>query len=177
MPWLRHLAVLFAFLAAFVRPAPASAFTPATSEIRVGGFEVAAQLLACELAAASLEQHQGIGAAYDENASGYRFAARSGQRLLGPARNFAEGQLEKHFAKHAGEWGAGNITQTGYLKRAQDLLSREVGGDILGATRPGGDILRYNVRTNEFAVGTAEGTIRTLFRPQEGMAYWLRQVP
>ena len=103
-------------------------------------------------------------------------AAGAGQRLLGPARNFAEGQLEKHFAKHAGEWGAGNITQTGYLKRAQDLLSREVGGDILGATRSGGDILRYNVRTNEFAVGAADGTIHTLFRPQDGMSYWLEQV-
>lgn len=103
-------------------------------------------------------------------------AARSAQRLLPAARTFADGQLEKHFAKHAAEWGAGNITQARYLRRAQDLLSRQVGGDILGATRSGGDILRYNVRTNEFAVGTAEGAIRTLFRPQEGMAYWLRQI-
>ncbi|HMG57523.1 MAG TPA: hypothetical protein VK601_28680 [Kofleriaceae bacterium] len=75
MSWLRHLAVLFAFLAAFVRPAPASAFTPASPETRVGGFEIAAQLFAGELSAASREQHHGIGAAYDENASGYRFAA------------------------------------------------------------------------------------------------------
>jgi hypothetical protein len=75
MPWLRHRAVLFAFVAAFVWPAPASAFSPASSGTRVGGFEVAAHVLAGELGAASLEQHQGIGAAYDENASGYRFAA------------------------------------------------------------------------------------------------------
>jgi hypothetical protein len=52
MPWLRHLAVLFAFLAAFVRPAPASAFTPASPESRVGAFEVAAHLLAGEFGAA-----------------------------------------------------------------------------------------------------------------------------
>jgi len=82
MPWLRHLAVLFAFVAAFARPAPASAFTPASPESRVGGFEVAAQLLVGELAAASCEQHQGIGAAYDENASGYRFAAGGGARFI-----------------------------------------------------------------------------------------------
>ena len=75
MPLLRHLAILFAFLAAFVRPAPASAFTPASPEARVGGLEVAAHLLAGELGAASREQHQRIGAAYDQNASGYRFAA------------------------------------------------------------------------------------------------------
>jgi hypothetical protein len=78
MPLLRHLAVLLAFVAAFVRPAPASAFAPASSETRVGGFEVTVQLLVGELGAASYEQHQGIGAAYDENASGYRFAAGGG---------------------------------------------------------------------------------------------------
>jgi len=80
--------------------------------------------------------------------------------------------LEKHFAKHAAEWGAGNITQLGYLKRAQSLLGKEVGGDILGAVRANGDVLRYNIRTNEFAVGAADGTIRTLFRPQAAMEYW-----
>jgi pyocin large subunit-like protein len=42
--------------------------------------------------------------------------------------------------------------------------------------RRGGDILRYNVRTNEFAVGAADGTIRRLFRPQDGIKYWLKQV-
>jgi hypothetical protein len=36
------LAVLFAFLAAFVRPAPASAGMPAGAGTRIGGFEVAA---------------------------------------------------------------------------------------------------------------------------------------
>jgi len=77
---LRHLAVLFAFLAAFVRPAPASVFTPASPETRVGGFEIASQLLVGELGAASREQHQELGAAYDENASGYRFAAGGGGR-------------------------------------------------------------------------------------------------
>ncbi len=88
------------------------------------------------------------------------------------AKAFAQGQLDKHFAKHAAEWGAGNITKTGYLKRAQNLLGRDVGGDILGAVRKNGDVLRYNARTNEFAVGAADGTIRTLFRPQAGMDYW-----
>jgi RHS repeat-associated protein len=33
----------------------------------------------------------------------------------------SQGSLESHFGKHAAEWGAGNITQTGYLKRAQSL--------------------------------------------------------
>jgi RHS repeat-associated protein len=92
------------------------------------------------------------------------------------AKGFAEGELEGHFVKHAGEWGAEGITKAGYLRRAQTLLGRNAGGDILGHVRSNGDVLRYNQRTNEFAVGTADGTIRTFFRPGDGIAYWRQQV-
>ena len=68
------------------------------------------------------------------------------------------GQLERYFAKNGAEWGAGNITKEAYLKRAAALLSPQPGGRILGATRTNGDILRYNLRTNEFAVGTPQGS-------------------
>jgi pyocin large subunit-like protein len=107
-------------------------------------------------------------------------AGRSGQKLLThiyKATNFAsDALLNSHFAKHAAEWGAGNITMTAYLKRARDLLSRNPGGDILEFVREGGDVLRYNTRTNEFAIGTADGVIRTLFRPGDGFEYWLRTI-
>lgn len=103
-------------------------------------------------------------------------AARALPAARYAAKGFAQGQLDKHFAKHAAEWGTGNITKTGYLKRAQDLLGRDVGSDILGHVRANGDVLRYNAATNEFAAGAADGTIRTLFRPSDGMAYWLKQV-
>jgi len=107
-------------------------------------------------------------------------APKSGQKLL-PAPKwqptaFKPGQLDSHFAKHASEWGSGNITKGGYLTRARQLLSKEPGGDILHHVRSNGDILRYNARTNEFAVAAKNGTIRTMFRPEEGMDYWLKQV-
>jgi hypothetical protein len=57
---------------------PAAAFTPASLEARLGAVEVATQLLVGELGPANLEQLQGIGAAYDENASADRFAAGGG---------------------------------------------------------------------------------------------------
>jgi hypothetical protein len=76
MSWLRIIAA-FAFALAFVcQPAAASAFVPASSEARVGAFEVVPGMLVGGLGDASRGQHHGIGAAYDENASGYRFAAR-----------------------------------------------------------------------------------------------------
>lgn len=132
MPWLRHLAVLFAFFAAFVRPAPASALTPASPESSVGGFEVAAQLLAGELAAASRGQHQGISAAYDEQTSGYRFAAGGGlqtvhqgfrsfsafRRAMGPA---GPGQAWHHIVEQTpgnlARFGPEAIHNTGNLVR------------------------------------------------------------
>jgi len=106
--------------------------------------------------------------------------AEAGPRLSGPGKwrptNFKPGELDIHFNRHAGEWGAGNITKDAYLKRAGNLLGREPGGEILGHTRANGDILRYNARTNEFAVGAQDGSIRTLFRPKDGRNYWNKQV-
>ncbi len=67
----------------------------------------------------------------------------------------------------------GNITKEAYLKRARSLLSAPEGGDILGHTRPNGDVLRYNHRTNELAIARADGTIKTMFRPRDGYEYWL----
>ena len=92
-----------------------------------------------------------------------------GQPALPPGKpfsdgEFAPGQLEKHFRKHADEWGA--IGKDAYLHRARDLLGRQPGGEILGHTRSTGEIVRFNSRTGEFAVGAPDGkTIRTLFRP------------
>lgn len=88
--------------------------------------------------------------------------------------NFAAGELDKHFLKHANEFGS--ITRDTYLKGARTLLGRDIGGEIQGAVRPNGDVLRYNSRTNEFAVGRSDGTIRTYFRPKGGMSYWQKQV-
>jgi hypothetical protein len=92
------------------------------------------------------------------------------------ATSFASDKLDKHFAKHAKEWGAGNITKTSYLKRARSLLNSNVCGDIKGLTTKEGWVFRYNARTNEFATAKSDGTIETLFRPNRGMDYWNEQV-
>jgi pyocin large subunit-like protein len=101
--------------------------------------------------------------------------------LLPPPRWYAKGfasqaKLDDHFRRHAREWGAGNITKEAYAKRAQSLLGSEVGGDVLGFTSKNGFRFRYNARTNEFATAKPDGTIETLFRPKDGMAYWKEQV-
>jgi hypothetical protein len=79
---------------------------------------------------------------------------------------FKPGELDDHYAEHAAEWGG--ITKDAYLKRARSLLGSDVGGDTLGHTRANGDVVRFNKQTGEFAVGQADGIIRTLFRPLKG---------
>ncbi|HEV8546461.1 MAG TPA: polymorphic toxin-type HINT domain-containing protein, partial [Candidatus Limnocylindrales bacterium] len=89
---------------------------------------------------------------------------------------FGPGQLETHFVSHAGEWAGGIATKEAYLARARSLLSSQPGGTVEGFIRTNGDVLRYNRFTNEFAVASANGTIRTLFRPADGLKYWLKQI-
>ncbi|WP_159396847.1 hypothetical protein [Sorangium cellulosum] len=103
--------------------------------------------------------------------------ARGASQLTPGVRGFAsEAHLERHFARHASEWGAGNITKMGYAKRAETLLRSPVGGDIQGFTSKRGWTFRYNSQTNEFATMKPDGTIETLFRPRDGARYWAEQV-
>lgn len=43
------------------------------------------------------------------------------------------------------------------------------------ATRPNGDTLLYQASTNTFAVVDRDGTPRTMFKPDDGPAYWNEQ--
>lgn len=81
--------------------------------------------------------------------------------------------LDDHFKKHAGEFGS--ITQSQYLAAAQNLLNSKPGGNILSKTRANGDVILYNKATNEFGVKTVDGTIRTYFKPSDGINYFNRQ--
>jgi filamentous hemagglutinin len=70
------------------------------------------------------------------------------------------------------EFGFKNAVE--YLRGAQKLTG---GGEgILTFIRKNGDTLFYNPTTNEFAVLAKDGqTIRSYFKPEEGLEYWLRQ--
>ncbi len=99
------------------------------------------------------------------------------QNVHWESARFRMGELETHFMKHAKDWSDDIevFNQDAYLKRARNLLHQNIGEEIVGHIRSNGDLVRYNVKTNEFAVGTSEGIIRTLFKPKAGMNYWLRE--
>lgn len=83
-----------------------------------------------------------------------------------------ENLLDDHFSKHGSEFG--DISKSEYVNRANDLINSN-GPDILTKTRANGDMLVYNKATNEFAIKSGDGFIRTFFRPTGGLDYFNRQ--
>lgn len=112
MPWLRHFALFLVFVAALLKPAAAGAFVSAPDagpQARVGAFELVAASLAGPASAATCGLHEGIGEAYDENASGYRFAAGGAGRAapeLSTAAQRSIRSLEARLAEHESKLAA-----------------------------------------------------------------------
>ena len=72
---------------------------------------------------------------------------------------------QDHFADHGHDMGA--IDPIDYENKARDFLSKPftVDSSIEERTRSNGDVVRYDKVTNEFAVATSSGTIKTYFKP------------
>lgn len=121
MLWLRHVALFVVFVAALFRPASAGAFTSAPdagSQTRVGAFELVAATLVGRASGATCGLHGGIGAAYDENASGYRFAARG---VVDPAKFrylFGEAGGNAHNVARTAQ-NAGQMARVGVYNTAE----------------------------------------------------------
>ncbi|WGM32629.1 S-type pyocin family protein [Brevundimonas sp. NIBR11] len=61
-----------------------------------------------------------------------------------------------------------------FLQKVTAFTSRPPSGTET-ASRPNGDTLLYQASTNTFAVVARDGTPRTMFKPDEGPAYWAAQ--
>ena len=81
-------------------------------------------------------------------------------------------------------WKNGRTHQSEYpeLKTPQDyeqyalaLIEKPTGGDILGHVDKNGVIIRYNKATNDFVKGHPDLGIRTMFKPADGLQYYLDQ--
>ncbi|MCU0867706.1 MAG: hypothetical protein MUC36_28310 [Planctomycetes bacterium] len=81
--------------------------------------------------------------------------------------------LEDHFDKHGAEFG--RITIDEYLAAAKALRDAPVSKDVLEIVRADGVITRFDKRTGNFVAFHDDKTIRTLFRPNDGEAYFRRQ--
>jgi hypothetical protein len=82
--------------------------------------------------------------------------------------------LAEHFRKHGGELNARD--EAAYLAMAQTLRDRPAGGLVLEAVRRDGVVTRFDRATGAFIAFNADLTIRTFFRPNDGDAYFRRQL-
>ena len=88
-----------------------------------------------------------------------------------PLREFTSEQVfQKHYDKHRHEFG--EISMQSYLKLANALADAPLSDDIVQLIRSDGSISKYCFSTNEFVVVTADGNIRTYFKPETKEAYW-----
>lgn len=78
--------------------------------------------------------------------------------------------LARHYEKHQGEFG--DITETEYLDRANQLYREALSDDVEQIMRSDESISKYKFSTNEFLVVTKDGKIRTYFKPEKGSDYW-----
>ncbi|EJL70929.1 RHS repeat-associated core domain protein containing protein [Chryseobacterium populi] len=83
------------------------------------------------------------------------------------------GNAFSHFKKHGNEFPEfGNSLQ--YAEGAHQFMSKSPAGTLM-KTRTNGDIMKYHPTTNTFGVTNSAGAPKTLFRPKDGMNYWLKQ--
>lgn len=82
--------------------------------------------------------------------------------------------FQNHIDKHLNEYG--DISAEDYLQIARSLLRARPSDDILRMVREDGSIAKYRISTNDFVVGSYQGNIRTLFKPTDGLDYWVGEL-
>ncbi len=83
------------------------------------------------------------------------------------------GNLQRHWEKHCAEFPECADAEA-YGAAAAALADNPPEG-TLRKTMAEGDQMFYHPPTNRFLVMTADGTIKTCFKPDQGINYWRRQ--
>lgn len=78
-----------------------------------------------------------------------------------------------HYEKHGREFGT--ISAEEYLRQAQTLRDRPAGKDVLEVVRADGVISRFDQQRGAFLAFNQDLTIRTYFKPNDGVNYFWRQ--
>ena len=87
-------------------------------------------------------------------------------------RETVDEKTRRLFERNGAAFGA--ATPEAYLAQVE-AFTRRPPADVERVTRPNGDVLLYQASTNTFAVVDVEGVPRTMFKPDDGPAYWAEQ--
>lgn len=96
-----------------------------------------------------------------------------GKPMWSANRRFtAEENAQRHFERNGADFGATSVQA--YVAKAHAFVDNPPAGAET-VKRPNGDLLVYDPKANIFAVATREGAPRTMFKPDDGAAYWEKQ--
>ena len=102
-----------------------------------------------------------------------------------PCTGFAfKAKLRDHAKRHG--LGVGTSSEAEYQQKGIDFLKQPCGGDVIGYARPDGAIVRFNMKTCEYAAGKPGGSLSTYMsprcdektgeaRPDKAMDYYTRR--
>lgn len=97
----------------------------------------------------------------------------SGKPMWSASRRYsAEENAQRAFERNGAAFGASSVEA--FVEKAHAFVHNPPrGAETL--TRANGDVLIYDPRANVFAVRSKAGAPRTMFKPDEGAAYWAEQ--
>ena len=81
---------------------------------------------------------------------------------------FATPEKQQHHKKHLAEYG--NISIEEYIEKARDLLNADESEDIIAFVGDAGFLYKYRISSNDFALGSPEGNISTLYKLKGGFS-------
>jgi hypothetical protein len=87
-------------------------------------------------------------------------------------RETASIKIARLYERNGAAFGARSAED--YAERMRTFLDHPPAG-VDTVKRPNGDTLYYQASTNTFAVVARDGTPRTMFKPDDGPAYWAEQ--
>jgi len=100
-------------------------------------------------------------------------SADDGKPVWAPSRrSSAQDGAQRAFERNGEAFGAHSLDQ--YVDKAHAFVGHPPKG-TLTLTRKNGDTLFYDPKGNVFAVASKDGAPRTMFKPDDGMAYWEKQ--
>ena len=87
-------------------------------------------------------------------------------------RGTAEENAQRAFDRNGEAFGARDLDD--FVRKAHAFIETPPAG-TQRLTRANGDVLLYDPKGNVFAVASKDGAPRTMFKPDEGAAYWDEQ--
>lgn len=81
-------------------------------------------------------------------------------------------EKDNHFLDHNREFEPEFASPEEYETAAIQFLTKEPWNTMLECTRRNGDVIRFDTRTDEFAICNRDGYLKTYYKPD---TYWHRQ--